>query len=233
MTDQASLPLYAQLSELIAREIAAGRYLAGDKLPPEREMAQDFGTSVGTLRKALARLTDDGFLERRQGSGNYVQSRAQPDNVYAFFRTELLGGGGTPTAEVLSVAREMKPKGLPYFGDSAEGHRIRRLRSLSGTPAVLEEIWLDGSRAEVLRAEDLSESLYLHYRTALGFWIARAEDRCGMGAVPRWAPERFGLRPGAHTLCVTRISWDNTGQACEASLNWIDTSVATYVARIR
>ncbi len=233
MPDQTALPLYVQLSELVIREIAAGRYLDGDKLPPEREMAASLGTSVGTLRKALAELTARGFLERRHGSGNYVRVPEQPDNIYAFFRTELIEGGGLPTAEVLSVDRRPKRGDLPPFGPEAEGQRIRRLRRLSGQPAVLEEIWLDASYAPTLTGEDLSESLYYTYRSRLGFWITRAEDRVSLRAVPDWAPPSFGLAPGAHTVCVIRQSWDQQGRPCEASLNWIDTNVAAYVARIR
>ncbi|KNG94440.1 GntR family transcriptional regulator [Pseudaestuariivita atlantica] len=233
MPDHATLPIYVQLSELLIREIAAGRYIEGDKLPPERDLAASLGTSVGTLRKALAELTARGFLERRQGSGNYVRIPDHPDNVYALFRVELLEGGGLPTAEVLSVDRRSKPRDLPHFGPSAEGHRIRRLRSLSGQVAVLEEIWLDGDRTGTLSAADLSESLYLHYRTKLGFWVSQAEDRVGLAPVPDWAPPTFGVATGAPCVCITRVSWDHRGQAVEASRNWIDTRVATYVARIR
>ena len=159
--DRHALPLYVQLSELLIREINAGRYVDGDRLPPEREMAQQLGTSVGTLRKALADLTGKGLLERVQGSGNYVRAKADAQSVYAFFRVELLAGGGLPRAEVLDVARVGKPADLPEFGTQAEGHRIRRLRFLNQTPAVLEEIWLDGSYATRIAREALSESLYL------------------------------------------------------------------------
>ncbi len=63
-----ALPLYIQLSELIIREIEAGRLMEGERLPPEREMAQLYGTSVGTLRKALSALENKGLLRRVQGS---------------------------------------------------------------------------------------------------------------------------------------------------------------------
>ena len=44
--------------------------------------------------------------------------------------------------------------------------------------------------------EDLSDSLYLYYRKALGIWIVRAEDRVGVGEVPAWAPPEFGPAAG-------------------------------------
>ncbi len=94
---------------MLIREIAAGRLLDGERLPPEREMAAEMGISVGTLRKALADLTGKGLLERRQGSGNYVKQGTGGESVYAFFRLELVEGGGLPTAELIAVESRTSP----------------------------------------------------------------------------------------------------------------------------
>ena len=232
MTDTHALPKYVQISELLIRDIQAGRLVDGERLPPERDMAAGLGISVGTLRKSLDELTGLGLLERVQGSGNYVCAQEDTQSVYAFFRVELIEGGGLPTAELLSVDRLPKPKGLPDFGVSAEGHRIRRLRRLNGVPAVLEEIWLDGEHAEAIDADALRESLYLYYRESLGLWITKAEDRLDLSKTPAWAPEDFGPKPGRAIMRATRVSYGQDGRPAEASWNWINTDVATYVARI-
>ena len=130
MSDTHSLPLYIQISEMLIREIQSGRLSDGARLPPEREMAADLKISVGTLRKALAVLTEKHLIERRHGSGNYIRQGTGREGLYAFFRLELLGGGGLPTAQVLSVHSMGKPKDLPRFGASNRAHRIRRLRRL-------------------------------------------------------------------------------------------------------
>lgn len=228
-----ALPLYQQISEMLIREIAAGRFLEGERLPPEREMASNMGIAMGTLRRALADLTEKGFLERRQGSGNYVRAQSGATSVYAFFRLELVGGGGLPTAQVLSVDRLPKPRDLPDFGSDPEAHRIRRLRKLSGKPAAVEEIWLDGSYARHLSASQLSESLYLYYRTQLGFWIARAEDRIDVQPVPDWAPARFPRAPGDRVGHVVRVSWAQDGTRPEVSRTWFDDRTVRYVARLK
>ncbi len=228
-----ALPRHLQVSEMLIREIAAGRMVDGEKLPPEREMAANLGIAVGTLRKALAELQRKSLLKRVQGSGNYVSAQANVDSVYAMFRLELIEGGGLPTARVLSVERLAKPADLPLFGSSGEAHRIRRLRSLGGKPAALEEIWLDASRAVAVRAEDLSDSLYLYYRRALGIWIARVEDRIGVAGVPGWAPASFGQPPGATVGFIERVGWAQDGASTEFSRSWFDHRVAKYVSRMR
>ncbi len=231
--DPTSLPKYVRTSEMLIREIAAGRLLDGERLPPEREMAANLGIAVGTLRKALGELETRGLLERIHGSGNYIRHDPGASGVYAFFRLELLEGGGLPTAEVLDVARLAKPADLPNIGPSEDAHRIRRLRRLSGHPVALEEIWLDGDRAEVLHPASMSESLYLFYRQTLGLWIARAEDQVGVGRVPDWANDDFPLPPGKVSGLVERRAWDTEGEVAEFSRTWFETDKCRYVTRIR
>ncbi len=228
-----SLPIYLQVTELLVRDIAAGRLIDGERLSPERDMAQEMGIAVGTLRKALAELQARGLLERIQGSGNYIKAVSDPKSLYAMFRLELLAGGGLPTAEVLSVERLPKPDYLPTFGKAGEGHRIRRLRRLSGQVAAVEEIWLDGSYVESIEPEDLSESLYLYYRTRLGLWITRAEDQVGLDTVPDFAPALFGQPVGAPVPHILRISQAQDGTRAEVSRTWFDHNVARYVARLK
>lgn len=233
MAETGSLPLHMQLSELLTRDIAAGRLVDGERLPPEREMAAAHGISVGTLRKALATLKDMGLVERVQGSGNYIRAKADAPSVYAFLRLELAEGGGLPTARVLSVERLPKDADLPVFGASPDGHRIRRLRYLSGVVAAVEEIWLDGAQAARLAAEDLSESLYYFYRTQLGLRIARAEDRVGQGPLPDWSPAAFPHAAGTPLPMITRISHAHDGTSVEASWTWYDPQRIRYTNRLR
>lgn len=227
-----ALPIYVQISELLIRDIAAGRLIDGERLPPEREMAQSLGISVGTLRKALADLTRKGLLERIQGSGNYVRQGGQADSVYSMFRLELHSGGGLPRADILDVSEMPKADDLPEFGTTDWGTRIRRLRFLNDTIIAVEEIWLDGGAGKVV--EDLlSDSLYRFYQKQLGFWITRAEDRVGIGEVPDWAPDNFTKSPGTVIGYVERYSWADRPEAVEFSKTWFDTDKALYVQRLK
>ena len=56
----------------VRRRITGGDLLKGERLPPERAFAEQFGVSRGTVRDALRRLEEGGFVEKRPGSGTYV-----------------------------------------------------------------------------------------------------------------------------------------------------------------
>ena len=226
-----ALPKYIQLTELLIRDIDAGRLLDGERLPPEREMAVSLGTSIGTLRKALAELDRKGLLERVQGSGNYVRKPRKAMGVYAMFRLELLSGGGLPTAEILQVDAMNKPDDLPAFGESTRATRIRRRRFLNDVAIAVEEIWLVAS-AGVLTRQLLGDSLYQTYLAELGFWITRAEDRVSVGTLPGWAPEGFG-QAGPACGYIERFSWAASAKPIEFSRTWFDTDKSVYVQRLK
>ncbi|MGV6849442.1 MAG: GntR family transcriptional regulator [Marinibacterium sp.] len=232
MDQPTALPLYLQIGESLMRDIAAGRLADGERLPPERALAGEFGTTVRTLRKALAELADQGLLERVQGSGNYVRGSGTVAGIYSMFRLELPGGGGLPTARVLDVTETAKPAGLPAFGTSALATQIRRLRFLDDEPVAVEQIWLDRDCGTLTRAE-AADSLYRTYRQKLGLWINRIQDRVSVGPVPDWAPADLGLAPGALAGFVARTGWAQSGEPVEMSHTWFHPARAQYVHRMK
>lgn len=227
-----ALPKTIQVSEMLIREIAAGRYPDGSRLPTERKMAESLGVAVGTLRRALAILEARGLLKRVQGSGNYVQAQSEVQSVYEFFRLELLNGGGLPTADILEVQRLKKTSDVADIGPGTLAHRIRRLRYLDEIPVEVEEIWLDARYTDWIMQDELRDSLYYYYKEKLKLVIASVTDNVGVSSVPDWAPAKFGLNPDEPCGLVERISYDQSGEAVEFSRNWFNHKVCRYTNRL-
>lgn len=90
MSEQAGLPprvtrtrLYEQVAERIASWIEADGLAAGDRLPPERDLATQLGVSRATLSQALVALEVVGVVEVRHGDGTVVTGRgAQPTTAH-------------------------------------------------------------------------------------------------------------------------------------------------------
>jgi len=230
-TKRGRLPLHLEISEMLAREIKAGILLDGERLEPERSMAQRLGIAVGTLRKALADLDEKGLLERVQGSGNYVRNIDDNNTIYGFFKLELLSGGGLPTAIPIAVDRITGDPDIT-FGRGDSYYRVRRLRRLSNIDSALEEIWLDASYAtKEIELSDVSESLYQFYKEDLGFWIARVEDSITVQAPPSWQPADYAPNAGSIWGFVERRGWDQNGDQVEYSRTWFDASSTRFVSR--
>lgn len=63
---------YEKVIAYVKESIADGELTAGDKLPPERDMAAELGISRNSAREGLRILENLGVLESRQGAGNYI-----------------------------------------------------------------------------------------------------------------------------------------------------------------
>ncbi|WP_187369140.1 FadR/GntR family transcriptional regulator [Baekduia soli] len=68
---------YAVVVEHLRREIQLGRYAPGDKLPPEREHAEQLGVSRVTLREAVRVLEGEGLVHVRRGQTGGTMIRAR------------------------------------------------------------------------------------------------------------------------------------------------------------
>ena len=228
------LPVYLQIAELLTRQIKAGYWHSGERLPTEAELAQSLSVAVGTLRKSLSLLSEQGVLERIQGSGTYVRRAEGTQRIYELFRLELTTGPGLPTAHILDVQRCARPNHVPVLGSNpkAKVWRVRRLRFLSQVPVALEEIWFDAAHTDRLQAEELGDSMYLFYQTRFQVWIARVEDHIAAAPAPDWAAPPFGLAAGAPAGFIERLSWTANNALAEYSHTWFDPAVCRYASRI-
>ena len=69
------MPIFRQVILLIKLEILSGRLSDGDQLPPIRELAKLFKLNPNTVAKAYYTLEEEGFIESKRGSGNWVNHK--------------------------------------------------------------------------------------------------------------------------------------------------------------
>ena len=74
LLSESSSPLYHQLMQRLAEDIERGKYPVGSRIPPEHELEALYKVSRVTVRRALAELTAEGMLERKQGKGTFVST---------------------------------------------------------------------------------------------------------------------------------------------------------------
>jgi len=67
---------YSELAAWLKEQIQCGAYQEGERLPSENELAERFGASRDTVRKAIAALEKENLIYKRKGSGTYVQPAA-------------------------------------------------------------------------------------------------------------------------------------------------------------
>ncbi len=130
------------LSEKVAsdlvRQIRKGELKAGERLASEQKLAEQYGASRGTIRRALLILQESEMVMTRPGSGSYVvfhgSSLAGPQGW-----TAVTSVAGMPTTtEVLSTDTVAVPGELVEYCGEEHVFRIVRRRLLDGSPISLE-----------------------------------------------------------------------------------------------
>lgn len=81
MTDS-HIPKYARIAGAVRAQIQSHALNAGQQLPAETAIAAEFGTSVPTVRQAMALLRQEGLIESRHGIGTFVRDNP-PLKYYA------------------------------------------------------------------------------------------------------------------------------------------------------
>ena len=81
-------PLYKQLEKLILDKITNGTLTPGSKLPTENELSEQYHVSRVTVRKALAALDSQGYLEKKSGKGTFIAEKKMQRSLYVRLRKE-------------------------------------------------------------------------------------------------------------------------------------------------
>lgn len=136
-------PLHAQLYAAMFQRIHSGAWRAGDRVPSERALIAEFGTSRGPVRQALAALRAGGMIGGGRGAPPRVQRPvpAQPFGNFVSFTDWAIGAGFTPGQRIIEAARRSANKDIAlHLGVHPEDSVIEvvRLRTLNDAPALLE-----------------------------------------------------------------------------------------------
>ena len=124
--------------EFVRREIEAGRLGPGDRLPPERELAQKMGISRPTLRSGLRTLQAMGIIHARRGAGTFiVEGPPQLGKAPLQFLAALYGF----TLDQMYEARRVLEVGAASLAaERARGEQLAAMADeVTGMYASLEE----------------------------------------------------------------------------------------------
>lgn len=115
------------LAAVLRQRIDSGEWTPPARLPPERDLARDFGVARNTVRRAVGALEADGVVVRQVGRGTFVQARAGDG-----FADTLAAIAGTSPADMMEVRRLLEPAAAGFaatnasaaeLGAVAEAHR--------------------------------------------------------------------------------------------------------------
>lgn len=178
----APVPLYHQLKTALLRDIEAGCWRPGDRLPTEDALIGRFQVSKITVRQALRDLAELGYIRREQGRGTFVQGPPLEEGPRELksFTSEMRGHGFLATSRVLEQGVLPAPAGIAErleLPADAPVFRLRRLRLANGEPMGLQTAYI--AAALVSGLEHLSfvdASLYEVLASRYSLYAAAARE---------------------------------------------------------
>ncbi len=150
----AGVPLHRQLFLVLHDEIDRGAIAPGEALPTEQTLCDQFGVSRITVRRALADLAEQGYIERRHGVGSFVREHSPADLPAGGSYLEGLRQTQFETeVDVVELATRRPPRAIAEAleapGELLQVVRVRRQRR-TGEPLMVTEAWLPAELAGAL-----------------------------------------------------------------------------------
>jgi GntR family transcriptional regulator len=190
-----------------------------DRLPTERELAEQFDVTRMTVRRALDRLELEKKVYRVQGAGTFVAEPPITKTVLlTSFSEDMRSRGLTPASRILVA--ESVPAGAGIGGDLGISPadpvvHLERIRLADGLPMCLENVHLPAALVPGLLEQSLGGSLYELLDRHFRIHIQEAEQTIESTVVDPREAELLCVPPFSPALLVERTSSDQRGRRVE------------------
>lgn len=215
-------PLYRRIARWLEEKIGSGALQRGDRLPSERQIADELGASRMTARQALKSLEKRGLVETRVGRGVFVAHPLieKESRTLHGFTEEMQRGGRKVSSVVLDAGTGAADQEVARALDIAEHtlvHRLVRVRLVDAEPLAVERTEIPVALAPgLLEKTDFSkDSLYRVLREEYGFVPTEAEETVRADLADAAAASALSLASTAPVLKFTRLTFDGAGRPLE------------------
>lgn len=231
-----SKPLYQQVKEHLIRRVLQGEWKPGECLPSEMKLAEAYGLSQGTVRKAIEELAQDGLVSRHAGRGTFVTSHKGDYRPFRFhrFQSELGKRLTENRLDYISFATGLastRASKALQISVNAEVTELVRLRNLDGQPALLERIVLGAELCpgfENIAIAEKPNSIYLALEQHYNLLIVRVDERVRARLAGPDEQRHLNVQLGVPILEVERIAYSLGDEPVEWRLSTCETGQIHY-----
>ncbi|MCM3600050.1 GntR family transcriptional regulator [Robertmurraya korlensis] len=231
-------PFYQQLKDKIIDDIESGKLKHGDKLPSERELAEQYGISRMTARHTLSILEREGVVERRVGAGTFISNYKIEMDFITFnsFTRTMLGKGLTPSTQVLSIKKSPAKPSIANKLHIPVGEElviIKRLRNVNGIPVSIEESFIPYKYCpDIDHLITNNHSLYQMLESEYGITLVKAKEYMKVKLAEESDSKLLRIR--SESPCVLReaVAYDDQGQSIEFSTSLTRSDIVRFYSEL-
>ncbi len=108
--------------------VREGAIKPGDRLPPERELAQQLNVSRASVREAMRLMDIQGLVKIRPGSGTFITEDTVEVIVQAF--SSLLSGPASAASDIFEMRLILEPQVVSLAAERASDADLRRMEEI-------------------------------------------------------------------------------------------------------
>lgn len=208
-----SVPMHAQIREIIRRHVLDGSYAPHSQMPSESQMMASFGVSRITIRQALGDLQKEGLIFKVPGKGSFV---AKPKAFQNLSRLQGFGEAMSPagyeTFSQVLATREMPADELVarrlQLKAGALVVQIQRLRYLNREPISVDVSWFPLAIGRRLVNEDLpARDIFVILENDHGLHLTHADVQIEAISADEGLARHLALPEGAPLLRIERLTF--------------------------
>lgn len=216
MLENSGMPLYLQVYEALKQKITAGDWPEESAIPTEANLMKTFGVGRETVRRAVLRLVNEGYLFRQRGKGTFVCRRRPEDGLEQLvsFTAEMLSRGYRPGTQVLVHRRQQPDPETARLLNSAPSEDIlyiKRLRTANQLAVALEESFLRTDVFGELDPDKLGGSFYDYLVYDKGIKPGKIVQEISSGLADPETANLLEVEPGHPILQLSRIMYTVDG----------------------
>lgn len=201
--------MHQQIADRIRHRISCGQY-AGDGLPPELVLMEEFGVSRHTVRAALQSLVTEGLIERRAGLGTRVTSRGRGAHWMVASLTDVIGDFSVDQYRTLGSAmvparNHPSPAALFAVPKGRNLFRLQRILTVDELPYALAGIYTTDEYGTLIPSGSLDSKplieLVEHYG---GVRATRVRQLASAASADQETARHLGIAAGSPVLVLHR-----------------------------
>lgn len=222
---QLDMPMYHQLYLILKDQIRSGLYEEGSLIPSEAKLQSRYGVSRITVRRAIAELENDGYVQRKKGKGSIVTKREKYRDIFAFksFSDDTRDKGETPGSIILELRNVTANNQVARALDIKAGEEVifvKRLRLMNGRVVAMHDTFVSGRYGFKIESEpgDSTLSLYEVYEKH-GIELSHAEETIEVMMPSPDIQQHLFISSHEPVFYRERITYDIDGKPVEFSQN--------------
>ncbi|HPR30477.1 MAG TPA: GntR family transcriptional regulator [Prolixibacteraceae bacterium] len=204
------LPLHRKVYEQLRKHISEGVYAEGDLLPSENELCNLHGATRPTIRKALDKLTAEGFIVRQQGKGSIVKGAPKGIGILSITGTTSAVGNEKLTTRI--ITRPVVRKWDKAFSFALSEREIElgcifleRLRLINNKPVFFDTTMIPNLNLPRFTSRNFeNKSLFSILREQYQIEVTGGEQKIRATLASEKLQQFFGIGPGAPILQLDR-----------------------------